>query len=92
MKPYLLFLLFLLTGSSAFAQSTTVKGQVKDNKGNPIPGVNITIKDSYDGATTDSSGKYSFRTSEKGDHILVLSNIGFKTQELKISQIGRAHV
>jgi vitamin B12 transporter len=58
-----------------------IKGMVKDNKNNPISGTSISIKDSYDGATSDSAGKYSFKTSEKGQQLLVFSNIGYKTIE-----------
>lgn len=38
------------------------------NKG--INQINVTLKDTYDGATTDSDGNFSFETSEKGNHIL----------------------
>jgi len=88
MKPYLLLVASLFLVNVVFAQSSTIKGIIKDNKGNPIPGVNITIKDSYDGATSDSTGKYSFRTTEKGEHVLLLTSIGFKSQELKIDLKG----
>jgi vitamin B12 transporter len=65
----------------------TVKGVVKDNKGNPVAGASIAIKDSYDGGTTDSSGKYSFKTFEKGEHVLQITSIGYKPfeQTLKLS-------
>lgn len=59
----------------------TIKGIIKDNKNNPIGGVSISIKDSYDGATSDSTGKYSFKTTEKGQHVLLFSSIGFLTTE-----------
>ncbi|MBW7675344.1 TonB-dependent receptor [Chryseobacterium chendengshani] len=38
------------------------------NKG--IAEVNVTLKDTYDGATTDSGGNFSFETSERGTHTL----------------------
>ncbi len=88
MKPYLLLVASLFLVNVVFAQSSTIKGIIKDNKGNPIPGVNITIKDSYDGATSDSTGKFSFKTSEKGDQLVQFSSIGFKTQEIKVSLKG----
>ncbi len=59
----------------------TIRGVVRDHKNNPIPGASISIRDSYDGATSDSLGKYSFKTSEKGEKVLVISNIGYKTIE-----------
>jgi len=32
----------------------TIKGKVKDNKGKPVPGASVSIKDSYDGGVVDS--------------------------------------
>lgn len=75
-----LFLLFSFNVHLANGQ-VTVKGVVRDNKNNPLAGVSITLKDSYDGATSDSTGKYSFRTTEKGQQILVFSSIGYKAVE-----------
>jgi hypothetical protein len=78
-------LLLMMTGLfQSLSAQITVKGVVKDNKGNPVAGASISIKDSYDGGTTDSSGKYSFKTSEKGDHLLQISSIGFKPFEQTI--------
>jgi vitamin B12 transporter len=71
-------------GQQSIAQSR-VSGQVKDPKSNPIPGISIAIKDSYDGATTDSSGKFSFRSTEKGEKTITASAIGYKPFEQKIN-------
>jgi vitamin B12 transporter len=70
-----------------FAQ-TTIKGVVKDNKSKPVAGVSISLKDSYDGATTDSSGRFSFKTSEKGEQTLAASSIGYRPFEQKIKLEG----
>lgn len=75
---------FLFLAMTISAQ-VTIKGEVRDNKNNPISGASISIKDSYDGATADSAGRYSFKTSEKGKQILVFSNIGYKTVEQPIN-------
>ena len=74
---------FLLQAVTA---QVTIKGVVKDNKNNPVAGASIAIKDSYDGATSDSLGRYSFKTFEKGTQLLIVSNIGFKSfeQQLKL--------
>lgn len=63
---------------------TVVSGVVRDNK-TPISGASIAIKDSYDGATTDSSGTFSFKTFEKGEQTLVVSAVGYKAYEEKIN-------
>lgn len=64
---------------------TIVSGKVKDIKGQPVRGASISIKDSYDGGTSDSSGNFKFNTSEKGERILTASSIGFKVAEQKIA-------
>ena len=69
------FFFFLLIAVYGKTQ-TTIKGKVADKKG-PIPLASITLKDTYDGATADSSGNYSFKTDEKGMFILVISTVGY---------------
>jgi hypothetical protein len=80
-----LTLLILIMGLAAKAQ-VKVTGKIIDNKGKPIAGVSITLKDTYDGATSDSLGNFSFATTEKGKHALEASVIGYRPfeQELNI--------
>jgi vitamin B12 transporter len=59
-----------------------IAGKAKDNKGRPVAGASIAIKDSYDGGTSDSTGRFHFKTTEKGAHILTVSSIGFKHVEI----------
>jgi hypothetical protein len=65
-----------------------VKGIVRDNRNNPVAGASISIKDSYDGATSDSAGRFSFRTLEKGRQVLVISSIGYRPVELQVELTG----
>lgn len=79
------FFLVLLSGlSNLLYAQTTITGKVTDKK-NPLIGVSITLKDTYDGATSDSSGKYSFKTTEKGEFILIATSVGYKPFEQKIT-------
>ncbi|HEV7781001.1 MAG TPA: TonB-dependent receptor [Chitinophagaceae bacterium] len=85
------FGLLLILGAALFqglSAQVTIKGVVKDNKAKPMTGVSISIKDSYDGSTSDSAGKYSFKTTEKGQQVLVISSIGYKTVEQTIKLEG----
>lgn len=77
-------LVLLLTGVSThlFSQ-TVVSGKVTDRK-KPLRGVNVVLKDTYDGATTDSLGHYSFKTTEKGEFVLSVTSSGYKPYEQKI--------
>lgn len=59
-------LLLCLTVNILFAEVNTYKGNVKDNSGNPLEFVNVTLQnlnDStlIDGAVTDTEGKFSVR-------------------------------
>jgi vitamin B12 transporter len=84
--PLLVLLLSFLAGSA----QTAISGKVKDGKGHPVQGASITIKDTYDGATTDSSGAFQFKTTEKGEQTLLVTSIGFKLYEQKITIAGAA--
>ena len=77
-------LLILLLGLSAMAQ-VKVDGKITDTKGKPVGGVSITLKDTYDGATTDSLGNFSFTTTEKGKKTLEASIIGYKPLQQEIN-------
>jgi len=80
----LLTILFVLLLGTGFTQ-VRISGLVKDNKNRPVSGVSITIKDTYDGSTTDSSGSFSFRTTEKGDQVITFTSIGYTAYEQKIT-------
>ncbi|WP_306618283.1 TonB-dependent receptor [Chryseobacterium ginsenosidimutans] len=72
MKTKLLFFFSFFLFTLSFAQ-TKISGKVTfKNKG--VGEVNVTLKDTYDGATTDANGSFSFETSEKGNHILIFTH------------------
>lgn len=80
-------LIILLLGLSAGAQ-VKVEGKITDGKGKPVSGVSITLRDTYDGATSDSMGNFSFTTTEKGKKVLEASIIGFKPVEQEIELVS----
>jgi vitamin B12 transporter len=79
-KKWWLIIVALFVFHAANSQ-VIIKGVVKDNKANPIPGVSITLKDTYDGATSDSSGIFSFKTDEKGEQTIIATSVGYKPFE-----------
>ncbi|HET9744457.1 MAG TPA: carboxypeptidase-like regulatory domain-containing protein [Chitinophagaceae bacterium] len=83
-----LFLILAAVIPNLLWAQTTITGKVTDKK-NPLPLVSIVLKDTYDGATTDSSGKYSFKTSEKGEYLLTATSVGYKPFEQKITLVGQ---
>jgi len=64
-------------------ESKTITGTVVDDRNEPLIGVNILVKGKSTGAITDIDGKFSLITTE-ADPVLVISYIGFKTQEVKV--------
>lgn len=81
----LLFTIFILpcTVLPALAQSL-VSGRVQDQDLSAIPGANIVLKGSYDGASADADGKFSFTTSETGNQKLVITAIGYEPLEYEV--------
>lgn len=67
---------------------TKISGAIKDKKGKPVPSASITLKDTYDGATSDSSGNFSFTSAEKGTFLLVTTAVGYKPSEQSILLSG----
>ncbi|WP_461533158.1 SusC/RagA family TonB-linked outer membrane protein [Sinomicrobium sp.] len=83
MKPIkLLLVLLFLPVICAFSQ-TTVTGTITDDEGAPIPGVNVVVKGTQRGTTTDFDGNYVLERIEQSD-ILVFSYIGFVTVEKNV--------
>lgn len=78
MKTTISSIAFFFISIITLAQST-VSGIVTDAKNNPIEGANIYLEGTYDGASSDVNGKFSFETSEKGTQNLVVSMIAFDT-------------
>ncbi len=80
---YFVALVLSLISFNLIAQ-IKIAGKLTDTKNKPLAGASVSIKDSYDGTTTDSSGKYSFTTSEKGNHLLQATNSGYNTYQKNI--------
>ncbi len=79
-----LVMLLLLTSASVYAQ-TVVSGKViSATDGVPIPGVSILVKGTSTGTSSDAEGKYSLNVADVGNNVLVVSFIGFTTQEVAI--------
>ncbi|MGA0555643.1 SusC/RagA family TonB-linked outer membrane protein [Larkinella sp. VNQ87] len=63
-------------------QERTISGQVLSSEDNtPLPGVNIAVKGSTRGTTTDAEGKYRLAIPSN-DAVLVFSSVGFISQEI----------
>lgn len=84
-KPYDLFLAFvfiILFCSYTFGQSHLVKGKVTDRNNVPLPGVNVQVKNSSAGTSTDFNGEYQIEVPQ--GEVLLFSFIGFRSEEATI--------
>ena len=82
MKTFLPIALFFCSIIS-FSQ-TTISGKIVGEKNKPVPNANIYIDGTYDGATSDDKGDFSFITTAVGNQNLVISALSFETQSLPI--------
>lgn len=78
-----LLMSFLLIGGTVLAQGRLIKGKVTDANGGGLPGVNVLIKGSSTGTSTDANGDYSLNVPS-AQTVLTFSYIGFNAQELPV--------
>jgi len=75
------FLCSFIIASGSVAAQTRISGRLTDTKKQPLPFASVSIENTIDGTTTDSLGRFSFRTRERGKHVLVGSYIGYETKK-----------
>jgi iron complex outermembrane receptor protein len=85
LKSMLLFVAVLFAGIST---AQTVSGTVTEESG-PLPGANVIVKGTQNGATTDFDGNYTLN-NVASDAILVFSYVGYSTQEIAVG--GRSTI
>ena len=69
-----------------------ISGKVTDRNEQPIAGANVYLEGTYDGATTNSFGEFSFSTKNRGEQTLVISYISFETARKKIQVNTAQHL
>ncbi|MCA0383345.1 MAG: TonB-dependent receptor [Bacteroidetes bacterium] len=88
MQTVILTLISIFSTLGLLAQQTTLTGTITDLKKRPIAGVSVSIADSYDGASTDSIGRFAFSTTDTGKHTLLVSMLGYKSWEQPVELRG----
>lgn len=78
MKKLLITLVAIILTLVVHAQSI-IKGVVTTTKGETVIGANIALEGTYDGASTDTLGRFQFTTDEKGVKKLIVTFIGCDT-------------
>ncbi len=81
-RTFFSFFLTICIVALSFAQSDTVSGTVSDADG-PLPGATVVVKGTNSGVTTDFDGNFSIQAA--GDDVLVVSYVGFESQEVGVS-------
>lgn len=86
--PLLFTLIFFLCSSlkvSAFQKftDTTIAGKISSATGEALSGVSVSVKGSKLGTSTDKNGNFTLRVPNNAT--VVLSSVGFETQELNVS-------
>ena len=69
----------------AVRAQTRINGEVTGPLGEAVPGAHVGIKGARSGAVADSLGKFRFTTTQRGSQTLVVSSLGFKTQQQTIN-------
>lgn len=82
MKRTILLYCLLFSFGEMCAQTTTVTGHVTSG-GLPLPGVNIVVKGTNQGTTTDAEGNYTINVSPSAT--LVFTFIGYSTAEMPVN-------
>jgi TonB-linked SusC/RagA family outer membrane protein len=80
MKKFFFSLIVCLLALTQVYAQRTVSGKITDDVGEGLPGVNVVIKGTTTGTTTDIDGNYRLQVEDGS--ILVFSFVGFQTQEI----------
>ena len=73
-------------------EEVVIKGVVKDEREQPLPGVTVLIKGTTIGVATDSKGEFSLTTVKQDSLTLLFSFIGMKSREVKWTGQKMLHV
>lgn len=85
-------ILLLLLPVLIFSQDKFITGVVKDATGDFLPGVNVLIKQTKKGTSTDANGSYKIAIPQDKGAVLVFSYIGYANQEIAINGKSQINV
>lgn len=91
MKNILLIIFVFFAAMSSSSAQRMVKGFVTDTKGESLIGVNIVVKGSFVGTSTDIDGNFELSVPDDAK-TLVLSYTGYTTQEVDVFGLSTVNV
>ena len=87
----ILLAIFFITSFTGFSQAQTVTGKVtSESDPEGLPGVNVVLKGTNQGVMTDVNGEFSIEATQGST--LVISFVGYVTQEIKLAGQSRLNV
>src|ERR1035437_10392256 len=81
---FLLAVLLSFTNGAIAVSNNSLKGTVKDNKGNPLQGAIVELPDLKIGTVADSNGNYAINDLPKGKYMVVASLISYSKTAISI--------
>lgn len=90
MNKMLTLLFALLCTTAVFAQNRSLQGTVTDASGEPLIGVNVSVKGTTIGTITNIDGEYGLEVPATGT--IVFSYVGYVTQEVAIGSQNMLNV
>ncbi|MFQ6616017.1 MAG: TonB-dependent receptor plug domain-containing protein [Fidelibacterota bacterium] len=84
-----IFLAFCALAHAQAGRDIVLEGEVQDvNTHRQIPGVNIFIKDTQTGTTSDFAGRFSLEIPETvPETVVVFQHIGYEAQEIRVEKL-----
>lgn len=82
MKQFSLVLLGLMISLWSYAQQLSLSGTVRDDTGQPLPGVNILVRGTTQGTTTNANGQFTLQVSPTAT--LEFSSVGYQNLAVAI--------
>ena len=87
MKFALVVIFAVFTLNGALLAQNVINGKVIDSENEPVIGAAILVKGTSTHAIADVNGQFSLTAPEKLPFHLVISSVGFKTQEIEVFEL-----
>lgn len=87
-RPYGLAFLLTILYTRSVAQTGTISGTVRDDRGNRLPAATVQIVGLSRGAVTDASGQFIIQRLEAGTYTVQASFVGMNTQRQSVSLLS----
>src|SRR5438874_154094 len=96
MKKSIRFLFLMLLSiwtTLSFAQGTrSISGIVRDNTGNGVSGISVTVKGTRLGTSTDINGSYRLTAVPENGAVLSFSGVGYEPQDVVVGETNTINI